>query len=122
MTVYLKEGAEQKCRYLSFDDEFLTCTNKYDEKFQIELATIDKIVLPRAGKYAKEWAIWGAVGGAIGGAIYSVRTFWDFVPSGHVAVAGIGAGLGALGGGLTGATIGSLGGPIYISKEAALAK
>jgi hypothetical protein len=120
ITVYRKDGARQSCRYRAIDDQFLICADQDDNAIQIEKVFIDKIILHRGGSFAKKWAIWGAVGGTIGGAIFSLGL--DFVPSGRVMVAGIGACLGALGAGLAGGTVASLGGPIYISKEAALAR
>jgi len=125
MIVYTKEGTQHKYRFVSLDDDFLTCSNRNADRIQIELSTINKVVLPKAGKYAKEWAIWGAVGGAIGGAIYPAATDpagFDHNAGGHIAFAGIGAILGALGGGITGAVVGASGETIYISKEAALAR
>ncbi len=122
MVIYAQDGSQHKYRFVSLNDEFLTCRNDYDEEFQYELAIVKKIVLPKSEKYMKEWALWGAVGGAIGGAIISVTYFYDFVPSGHVATAGVGAGLGALGGLLSGAVLGAPGETVYISKEAALAE
>ena len=97
ITVYTKDGARKSCRYQTTNDQFLTCSNQDDNSIQIEKVFIDKIILHRSGSYAKKWAIWGAVGGAIGGAIFSQGL--DFVPSGRVMVAGVGACLGALGAG-----------------------
>lgn len=120
ITVYTKDGVERTCRYKTISDQFLTCSDQDNNAIQIEKVFIDKIILHRAGSFARKWAIWGAVGGTIGGAIFSQGL--DFVPSGRVMVAGVGACIGALGAGLAGGTVASLGGPIYISKEAALAR
>ncbi len=120
ITVYTKDGVERTFRHKTIDDQYLTCSDPDTNDIQIEKVFIDKIILHRSGSYAKKWAIWGAVGGAIGGAVFSQGL--DFVPSGRVMVAGVGACLGALGAGLAGGTVASLGGPIYISKEAALAR
>ena len=120
ITVYTKDGVERTFRYKTVDDQFLTCSDKDNNAVQIEKVLIDKIILHRAGSFARKWAIWGAVGGTIGGAIFSQGL--DFVPSGRVMVAGVGACIGALGAGLAGGAVASLGGPIYISKEAALAE
>lgn len=120
ITVYTKDGVERTLRYKAINDQFLTCSDQDNNTVQVEKVLIDKIILHRAGSFARKWAIWGAVGGTIGGAIFSQGL--DFVPTGRVMVAGVGACLGALGAGLAGGTVASLGGPIYISKEAALAR
>jgi len=122
MIIYMKDGAQHTHRFASLNDKSLICKNDYDEQFQFDLVEVDKIVLPKTDKYAKQGALWGTVGGAIGGAIISTVYFYDFVPSGHVATAGVGAGLGALGGLIVGASLGAPGETIYISKEAALDK
>ncbi|MFH1965042.1 MAG: hypothetical protein ABIJ42_05815 [Acidobacteriota bacterium] len=121
MIVHTKKGGKNTYIYRSLDNQFLHCVHQSIGEVQIELGTIDKINVPKAGKYAKNGAIWGAVGGAsIGGA-------WAFGPrdlsdSGRIYTTGIIAGLGALGGALTGAVVGGPGETIYISKEAALKK
>ena len=91
-------------------------------RHQIGLATINEIDLLTTKRDAKEGAIWGAMGGAIGGTLFSVVTFDDFTPSGHMLSAGAGAGIGALLGSITGAAIGSAGETIYISPDAAREK
>lgn len=104
------------------NDGFLICSDMDGSRLQIKMDTINEIVLLKTGKYAVEGAIWGAVGGAFGGALLSVVTFNDFTLSGHVMSAGAGAALGALGGSVTGAAVGSFGETIYISPRAALEK
>ena len=100
-------------------DGFLICSNQSGETERIKLETIEKVVLPRTGDYAREWAFLGAMGGSIGGALVSVTSFDDFTPTGHLLSALAGAGIGAVCGGITGATVGSSGETIYISPEAA---
>ncbi len=100
-------------------DGFLIGSDMDGGRHQIKLEEINKIVLLTTKKHAQEGAIWGAMGGAIGGTLFSVLTFDDFTPSGHLLSAGAGAGLGALLGSITGAAVGSSGETIYISPDAA---
>ncbi len=104
------------------NDGFLIGSDTGGSRHQIELSAIDEIVLPKTGEYSREGAIWGAMGGAMGGALISVITFNNFTPLGHLLMAGAGAGIGALGGGITGATLGSSGETIYISPGLAREK
>ena len=55
MIIYAQDGTQHKYRFVSINDEFLTCRNDNDEQFQYELAKVGKIVITKAGKYAKEW-------------------------------------------------------------------
>lgn len=120
MKIYTKDGNQHNHHFMSLNDKFLICKNDHDELSQYELVKVDKIVLPKSVRYGKEWAVVGAVGGCVVGAIYSA--FLDFVPSGRVAVAAAGAGIGALGGLLAGSTLGAPGETVYISKELAMKK
>ena len=122
ITVYTKDGAKRKYDFALIDDDFLRCASSYSGGIKIELATIDKIIVSKSGKYAKHGALWGAAGGVavLGGMNLRYGDIDSTV--GYVIVAIMGAALGAGGGFLTGAAIGSSGETIYISKEAALAK
>jgi hypothetical protein len=106
---------------VSIDDALLTCSIKDGDRLQFELETVNKVVVPKAGKYAKYGALMGAVGGASIGGVWAFGPR-DFSDSGKFGVTGIIAGLGAAAGFLTGAVVGAPGETVYISKEAALAK
>ena len=119
--VFKKDGVIQDCRYVSINDEFLACSNKDGDRLQIELAAIDKIIVPKAEKYTKHGALWGAAGGACVATLLAVG--WsDTTAVGKLMATSIFAGVGAGGGFLTGAVVGGPGETVYISKEAALAK
>ena len=120
MVIYAQDGSQHRYRFVSLNDEFLTCRNENDEEYQYELGIVEKIVLPKSEKYMKEWALWGAVPGAFLG--YMAGWSAGFVLWGRFMTAGIGAGVGALGAGLSGAVLGAPGETVYISKEAALAE
>jgi len=121
INIYTKDGIKNGCRFLSIDDDLLTCTNKFDEQIQFELATIDKVVLPRAGKYAKHGALWGAVSiGGLGAYLLAAEGGNDYNVGGNIVMTAFLAGLGSLVGMATGAALGASGKTIYISKEAAL--
>jgi len=113
MKIYTQDGTQRKYRFVSLNDELLHCVNNYGEKISIDLITIDKIILPKAGKYAKEWALWGALGGA---AIPGIPILIGHAQGGGSEFTGIGA----LGGLLAGAALGAPGETVYISKEAAM--
>ena len=128
MIIYAQDGSQHNYRFVSLNDEFLTCRNDNDEQYQYELGIVKKIVLPKSEKYMKKWALWGALGGAalpgvpiaishIGGSGIA-----DFTGLGEVMIIGVAAGIGALGGLLSGAVLGAPGETVYISKEAALAE
>ena len=121
MVIYTKDRAKQRYLYVSMNDGVLHCADRDNNKIQIRLETIDKINVPKASKYAKHGALWGAAGGAgvIGFLAWGTGEFTNL---GVVFYASVGAVLGAGGGFLTGAVVGSPGETIYISKEAALAK
>ena len=124
MVVYTNDDGKNKYSFQSLDNQFLVCRDENNQDIQIDLSSIRKIVLPRTGRLAKEWALWGAVGGAVGGAVFPAATNlsgFDYTTGGFLAFAGIGALLGALGGGVTGAALGASGETIYISEEAAQA-
>jgi len=101
-------------------DGLLVCDDLSGKEQQVELINVEKIILPKSGEYAREWAAWGAMGGAIAGTLVSVTTFDDFTPTGHLLSACAGAGLGAIFGSISGTASGSPGETIYISKEKAL--
>lgn len=114
--IYTKDGAKYKYRFLSINDEFLAYSNKNGDRHQIELETINEVVVPKAGKYAKLGALCGLLGGAgIGFLVGGGDEAWQ------LPVIYIGGG-GVIGGFLAGAAIGAPGETIYLSKEAALAK
>ncbi|MCK5794715.1 MAG: hypothetical protein KAH12_08405 [Anaerolineales bacterium] len=119
MIIYAKDASQHNYRFLSLGNEFLTCKNETDEEYQYELAMVDKIVLPKSEKYMKKWALWGDAPGAVIG--YMMGWSFDYVMWGRFMTAGIGAGVGALGAGISGAVLGAPGETIYLSKEAALA-
>ena len=73
ITVFKKDGVAQDCRYVSINDESLTCSNKNGDRHQIELASIDKIIVPKAGKYAKLGALYGLLGGVVIGTPHNWR-------------------------------------------------
>jgi len=121
MTVYIKDGSLKKCSYRSVDDEFLTCVNKFDEMLQIELTTIDKIVLHKVKETANQWALWGAAGGmAVGVGMFASAGDWEHpivaTLTGGVLFAGLGAGVGYL----TGAAFGTPGETVFISRDLAM--
>lgn len=124
ITVHKKDRIIQECRYLSINDEFLTCSNKNEDKLQFELATIDKVVLQKAGKYAKHGALWGSLAGV--GINWGVlRTAnvdgGDWSPTGQfVFLVAAPLALGALGGYVIGAAIGAPGETVYISINKAM--
>ena len=124
IVVYTKDGAKRKYIYVSIEDDFLTCANEYEyeNKIQIELATINKIIIYKAGKYAKHGALWGAAGGAGVIGVLALNDGLDPTEQGYVAGVIFGAVLGAGVGYVTGAAVGAPGETVYISKEAALAK
>ncbi len=118
INVLMKSGITHKCRYVSTNEEFLICSIKNTDNLQLDLVSIDKIVVPKAGKYAAYGALLGAVGGLgasallVGGADATTST------GGFISFMAVCAGLGIA----VGAGIGGSGETIYISKEAALAK
>ena len=120
ITVYLQGGDKQTLTFVLVDDEFLLCLNQHGGNLKFEKAMVEKIVVHKAGKYARNGFMWGALGGAaVGGALTAPSGEWTTL--GKVMWAAIFAGVGALGGGLTGAVVGSPGETVYISKERALA-
>jgi hypothetical protein len=125
MTIYTRDGAQHGHRFMSLNDEFLTCKNDNDEQFQYGLVQVNKIVLPKSVKYGKEWALWGALGGAaITGVPFIISHAHgygsEFTPMGEVMIIGITTGIGALGGLLAGSILGAPGETVYISKELAM--
>lgn len=114
------EGSDEAVFASLRSDGFLICSNLSGETERIKLETIEKVVLPKSGEYAREWAFLGAVGGSVGGALVSVTSFDDFTPTGHLLSALAGAGIGALCGGVFGAAAGSSGETIYLSPGAAM--
>ena len=125
MKIYTQDGTKHKHRFLSLDDDFLTCADDYGEKIQFELPQVEKIVLPKAGKYAKEWALWGALGGAaITGIPFLINRASgggsEFTGMGEVMIASAAAGIGGIGGLLAGASLGAPGETVYISKKRAM--
>ena len=121
INIYTKDGVIQNCRYVSINDEFLTCSNKDGDRHQFELETVNEVIVPKAGKYAKHGALWGAAGGAGVGA--GLLGIWEDLSDIHILIVPIAfAGLGAGVGFLTGAAVGAPGETVYISKEAALAE
>jgi len=127
-TIHLKDGVKRECLYQSIDGDCLACINKYDEKLQFELSTIDKVLLNRSKQTAKKWALWGAAGGAAGMLAFGyvlttcADAEWANPPVGQIGAACMGAGIGALGGYLAGAAAGAPGETVYISKELAQAE
>ena len=121
IVVYTKDGAKQKYFFVTIEDDLLTCANEYESKIQIELAAINKIIVSKAGKYAKNGALWGAVGGA-GVMGFLAWGTGEFTDTGNMMWTCVGAVLGAGGGYLTGAAVGAPGETVYISEEAAQAK
>ena len=119
--IYKKDGVIQECRYKSMNGEFVTCVNKDDKEIKINLSLIDRVIIPKAGKYAKNGLLWGAMGGAGVGAGFVFG--FDVTNTTHQ-LWGIGvmSAIGALGGGLIGAAVGTPGETVYISEEAALVK
>lgn len=117
ITVYTKDGAEQKCRYQFVDGEFLTCADKYNNSIQIEKVSIDKVTLNVRGKHIKQGFLIGILSGVgVAGCILSqTATDYAFV------MVPVFAAYGAAAGGLIGAVAPGRE-TIYISKEAALAK
>jgi hypothetical protein len=113
------EGTDEAVFASLTSDGFLICSNLSGEIERVKLETIEKVILPKTGEYAREWALLGAVGGSVGGALISVTSFDDFTPTGHLLSALAGAGIGAVCGGVSGATVGSLGETIYLSPGAA---
>jgi hypothetical protein len=121
ITVYTKDGGKRRYNYVFMDESFLHCANNYSNDITIELGTIDKIVVFKAGKYAKHGALWGAAGGA--GVMTGLGlAYGDITKLGAVMLGGVGAVLGAGVGFLTGAAVGAPGETVYISKEEALRK
>ena len=120
MIIYSRDGSQHRYRFVSLNNEFLTCRNVYDEQYQYELGNVKKIILPKSEKYMKEWALWGALPGGFLG--YMAGWSADFVLSGRVAAAVAGAAVGALGAGISGAVLGAPGETVYISKDTALAE
>ncbi len=128
VTVQLKDGSSQKCRYQSVGEEYLTCLNTYDEELRFELSSIDKVFLDTSKQAGKKGTLWGAVTGSAGMLVFGYALTaggdveWANPPTGQIIAACFGAGVGALGGYLVGRAVGSPGEPIYMSKEVALAE
>lgn len=74
MVVQTNDGGKKRYSFQSLDNKFLMCRDENDQDIQIELSSVRKIIIPRTGKLAKEWALWGAVGGAVGGAVFPAAT------------------------------------------------
>ena len=117
ITVYTKDGAKRKYDFALIDDDFLRCANSYSGDIKIKLATIDKIIVSKAGKYAAYGTLLGAAGVSLG----TLFTSWNG-SDGPAAGMILGAGIGAVSGFLAGVAVGAPGETIYISKEKALAE
>lgn len=115
--VYTKDGTKRKYDLVLIDDEFLHCANNYSGDIKIGLATIDKIIVSKAGKYAAYGTLVGAAGVSLG----TLFTSWNG-SDGPAAGMILGAGIGAVSGFLAGVAVGAPGETIYISKEKALAE
>lgn len=98
---------------------FLLFADPDGKRDRVGMDAVRKIILPRTGKYAREWSIWGALGGVVTGIVASAAGRDDPSPEDHFLTGVAGAGIGALIGGISGAAVGSTGETIYISKEAA---
>ena len=126
LIIYTEDGAKKRLLYVQIDDDdLLHCVNNYGGKVSIDLITIDKIIVPKAGKYAKRGALWGAVGGAaLPGIPFIIGQArgggGEFTGLGQVMIVSVTAGIGALGGFLAGASLGAPGETVYISKELAM--
>lgn len=121
ITIHLQGGDKLNLTFVLIDDESLNCVNQYGGEVKFEKPMVDKIIVHKAGKYARTGFLWGAVGGAaVGGALTAPSGEWTTL--GKFMWAGLFAGVGALGGGITGAVLGAPGETVYISKEAALAE
>ena len=121
ITIHLQGDDKQNLTFVSVDDEFLNCVNQYGGEVKFEKPMVAKIVVHKAGKYARNGLLWGAVGGAaVGAALTAPSGEWTAL--GKLMWAGVFAGVGALGAGLTGAAVGAPGETVYISEERALAE
>lgn len=115
ITVYIKDGTGQRCKFQSVDTQFLICTDRDKNIVQIEKASIDKVALDVRGKHIKRGFLFGILGGA--GVAAALLSQGDSDYTG--AYIGLPPAYGAAAGSLIGAVIpGRV--TIYISKEAAL--
>lgn len=118
INVLMKNGITHQCRYVSANEEFLICSIKNRDNLQLDLVSIDKIVIPKAGKYAGYGALLGAAGGLGASALLVSGADASTSTGGFISFMAVCAGLGAA----VGAGMGGSGETIYISKGAALAK
>lgn len=117
MIVQTIKGGKNTYLYRSLDNQYLHCVNQYDGDIQIELDSVQGIVIPKAGKYAMH----GILLGAPVGSVVTLFTPWNGSDGPYAGMI-IGAGIGAVSGFLAGAAIGAPGETVYISKEKALAE
>jgi len=118
ITIHTREGAEQKYRFMSLDDRFLTCRDAFNEEVKLDLASVRKIIREDSGKYGKQGALVGAIGGAAGGlALVGIGSSLD--SGGVLLFAGITTALGAAAGYIIGTAANESEETIYISTDTA---
>ena len=115
MIVHTANGAKGSYIYAFLDREFLHCASERGNDIRIELDSVEKIVIPKAGKYA----VHGLLFGAPAGSIVTLFTPWNGSDGPYLGMI-LGAGIGAVAGFLGGAAIGAPGETVYISKEKAM--
>ena len=118
LNVLMKSGVSHQCRYQSIEDETLLCSSGNQEALKLDLVAIDKVVVPKAAKYAQYGALLGALGGLGASALIIAGADGSASTGGFISFMAVCAGLGAA----AGAGIGGSGETVFISKEAARTK